>query len=143
MTTATATVTRRGRFGTRALRRVVGVLGLCAAVIFVPGCGGGGPGPACADGQIQVSWDLIESGNAVECAVGDEVDIGLDGAFTTFPCSDHVETTNLIVGGATHTLQFKLFDAAGNLLSLTTVMSIDVGCGQNVIAPNVDFRFSP
>jgi hypothetical protein len=143
MTTETAT--RSGRFGTRALRRGLAVLGVCAAVSFVPGCivDAGGPGPVCDDGQIQVSWDLIESGQAVECAAGDEVDIGLDGVVTTFPCSDHAETTNAVLGGATHTLQFKLFDAAGDLLSQTTVMSIDVGCGQNVVAPSVDFRFSP
>jgi hypothetical protein len=78
----------------------------------------------------------------VECLAGDEVDIALDGTPTTFSCSDHTETTNSVLGGATHTVSFKLFDAAGNLLFQTGVMSIDVGCGENVVAPTVDFRFS-
>jgi hypothetical protein len=120
-------------------------LGLLAAIVVVPGCfadSGGGPPPVCDDGAIQVSWDLSENGQTVECVQGDEVDVTVDSMVKTFACEDHVDTTPLITGGVVHSISLSLYDAGGNLLSSTPVMSLSVGCGQTKIAPIVDFSLT-
>ena len=124
----------------------VGVLGLglSAAVVVLPGCfvSSGGPAPVCDDGAIQVSWDLSEDGQTVECASGDKVDVNVDGNVVTFSCADHADTTPGVEGGVVHSISFQLYDVNGVLLSQTAVMSLSVGCGQTKHAPTVDFSLT-
>jgi len=115
-----------------------GVLALAGAL---QGCGGGGGGTVCGDGQIQAAWTLSQNGTAVECVSGDTVTIKVDTDAMTmsFNCSDHVGTTPLIVGGVTHDVALQLTDANGTVLSQTGTMSLFVPCGTLTPTPNVDF----
>lgn len=115
---------------------VASLVAVLAAAALVQGCGGS------SSGSIRATWSLTENGAAVQCAVGDEVDIRVDtDAMTaTFACSDLQGITPAVTCGVNHTVSLKLFDAAGNLLSTAAPMSIFVPCGVIQNTPPVVFE---
>ena len=107
------------------------------------GCGGGGGdgGGACADGQVQAFWDVMQNGAVVSCLPGDTVVVRVDDNSMTqpFACSAGQGVTPPVVGGVHHSVDLTLFDGSGNVLEQSPAVDVPVPCGGIGATPVYDF----
>lgn len=119
--------------------RVGGVASLVtvlAAAALMQGCGGS------SSGSVTTRFTLVENGQPVACAPGDEVDIRIDSDNNvwTARCTDGQITTGALSCGVTHNVSLALFDKDGILLSSTEQsMDIPVLCGGTTFTQDVVF----